>query len=126
MKKMDLINSIKPEFFVIVYEPNYKRMVPYNVIPYFIYEYEQTKKGKPKTLSEFKKFIEAKSQYRFWSRCQYEIIISDWPCQIATEKWDVHNQIMMNIDLITAILYNAVRFKKKFEKSNDTDSIQTE
>lgn len=126
MKKMDLINSIKPEFFVIIYEPNYKKMVPYNVIPYFIREYEQTKKGKPKTLSEFKKFVEAESQYMFWSRCQYEIILSDWPCQSSTEKWDVHNQIMMNIDLIAAVLYNAVKFKKKFEKSNDTDSIQTE
>ena len=44
--------------------------------------------------------------YQFWSRCEYEIILIDWPCQQKHEKWDVYKQIMMNIDIVTDILYD--------------------
>jgi hypothetical protein len=42
----------------------------------------------------------------FWSRCEWEIILMDWPCQRHEEKWDVHRQISMNIDIIVDILMN--------------------
>ena len=38
--------------------------------------------------------------YMWWSRCQYEILISDWPSQRNIEKWDIHKQVMMNIEVI--------------------------
>jgi hypothetical protein len=54
----------------------------------------------------FKDFITNSSQYQFWSRCEYEIICHGWPAQKKEHKLDVHEQIMMNIDTVTEILYN--------------------
>lgn len=95
-------------FNVIIYDPNHKKFVPYNVIPYFVQAYEELKEKKykklPKTFEEFKEFVKDESLYQFWSRCEYEIILKDWPCGQKEEKWDVYGQIMMNIDLITRLL----------------------
>lgn len=95
-------------FSVIIYDPNHKKFVPYNVIPYFVRAYKELKEKKykkvPKTFEEFKKFVRDEGMYQFWSRCEYEIILVDWPCQKTEEKWDVFEQIMMNIDIITNIV----------------------
>ena len=94
-------------FYVIVYDINRKTFVPYDIIPYLekCY-YEET--NKPKTLEEFKDFVKNQSMYRWWSRCEYEIILESWPSTNVNEKWDVHRQVMMNIDIITSILMNNV------------------
>ena len=56
---------------------------------YFDNCYKKLSKPKrPQSFDEFKKFIISESKYMFWARCQYEIILSDWPCQISKEKWD--------------------------------------
>lgn len=112
-------NQQKPPtiFNVLVYDFNKAKIIPYNIIPYFVSEYKNTKQGKPKTYEEFKEFIKSKSLYRFWSRCEYEIIVSGWPVTKNNEKWDVHEQIMMNIDVITNILMKIVKSKY------DTDSL---
>ena len=90
-------------FNVINYNFNKQKFGAYNVMPYFIRCYEEEKK-KPKTFEEFKQFIKKESRYQFWGRCEYEIILVDWPCQKIEEKWDVYDQIMMNLDIITDIV----------------------
>lgn len=94
-------------FYVIVYDINRKTFVPYDVIPYLekCY-YEET--NKPKTLEEFKYFVKNQSMYHWWSRCEYEIILESWPNTNVNEKWDVHRQVMMNIDIITSMLMDNV------------------
>lgn len=90
-------------FKVINYDINRQKFEAYDIMPYLIECYKKEKK-KPKTFEEFKDFIEKQSLYMYWSRCQYEIILVDWPCQKVEEKWDVYDQIMMNIDVITDIV----------------------
>lgn len=104
MKKM-----FKP-FYTIIYNINKKRFEPYDVMPYLIEEYkkEVKKKKQPITFDEFKKFIEGSSMYMYWSRCQYEIILTSWPNEDNQEKIDVHKQIMMNINLVTEVLMDNV------------------
>ena len=51
--------------------------------------------------------------YQWWSRCEYEIIISDWPPSGKEEKWDVYKQIEMNLDLITRVLEKEIKSNKK-------------
>ena len=63
--------------------------------------YKKIKKNKPKTFDEIKEFIINESRYRFWSRCEYEVIITGWPKQKREVKIDIFNQIMENIDVIT-------------------------
>ena len=121
------------EFNVIVYNINSKEFKSYNIIPYLVSRYNKKEK-KPKTFDEFKEFIKNESMYQWWSRCEYEIILSPWPYVSSPserydkkgendieawkehwkkhlkecEKIDVHYQVMMNIDVITALLIDGV------------------
>lgn len=94
-------------FNVIVYDFNKQDFIPYDVMPYLVRCYNKAS-NKPKTFEEFKKFIERESKYQWWSRCEYEIILESWPNTNVNEKWDVHRQVMMNIDIITSILMDNV------------------
>ena len=96
------------QFNVIIYNFNRKKFEPYDIMDFFVEEYKE-EKNKPTTFATFKEFIERKSMWMFWSRCEYEIILSDWPPSGVEEKWDIHRQIMMNIDIITEILMENVK-----------------
>lgn len=96
------------QFNVIIYDINRKKFKPYDVMDFFVDEYNE-EENKPKTFDEFKEFVERKSMWRFWSRCEYEIILTDWPPSGVEEKWDIHRQILMNIDIVTEILMENVK-----------------
>ena len=80
---------------------------PCDVMPYFVREYLHSKE-KPQTFEEFKNFVIRKSHCEFWSRCEYEIILCGWPNENTQEKWDIHQQIMMNVNIVTEILMQNV------------------
>lgn len=94
-------------FYVLVYDFNRRTFVPYNVIPYLEKCYHE-KRNKPKTVEEFKSFITGCSAYQFEARCEYEIVLSDWPNKSTSKKIDVHFQILLNLDIITKILMEIV------------------
>ena len=62
---------------------NRKNFEPYNIMRYLIDSYKETKKNKwrktPETFEEFKVFVIDVSRYQFWSRCEYEILLGQWP-----------------------------------------------
>ena len=105
-------------FNVMVWDFNHDNLEYYDVLPYFKECYEKRverskEKGVninskyfkvPKTFDEFKEFVEDESQYQFWARCEYEMILHGWPVQKRDYKLDVHKQIMMNIDVVTKLL----------------------
>lgn len=93
------------QFNVIIHEFNRHKFEPYDILPHLRDKYE-AKKVKPKTFEEWKKFILDESMYQWWSRCEYEIILADWPCEKDKKKIDIHMQVEMNIDVITEILMN--------------------
>lgn len=66
------------KFNVIVHDFNSKKFKSYDVIPYFLNCYKK-ERPKPKTFEEIKNFIIRKSQYMFWSRCEWEILLAPWP-----------------------------------------------
>ena len=94
-------------FYVIHQDYNAKEFEPYDVMHYLVEQYKKVK-NKPKTKDEFIEFIKAESRYKWWSRCEYEIIIAGWPNENTREKWDIHEQVMMNIDIIADILIENV------------------
>lgn len=108
------------QFNVLIWDFNHDRLETYDVLPYFRKCFNEvvefSKKNKPdsnsdwwkipQTVDDFKEFIKRKSQYQFWSRCEYEMICHGWPVHKNEYKLDVHEQIMMNIDVIAEILYN--------------------
>lgn len=100
------------EFNTIIYDVNKRKFEAYDIMPYLIDEYKTTKKkDRPKTFDECKEFIKKWSMYRWWARCQYEIIIVDWPNQSHSEKWDIHKQVMMNLDTITEVFMDNLNVK---------------
>lgn len=94
-------------FNVIWWDFNKKEPEPYDIIPALVDAYKRAT-DKPKTSEEFWNFVRAESMYRWWSKCEYEIVIKDWPCEKYHQKWDIHKQVMMNIDIIVEILMEEV------------------
>ena len=93
-------------FNVIVYNFNTKKFVPYNMFTYLEREF---KKSSLKDMSKesLMSWILDKSRYMFWSRCEYEVILSPWPPnENVSRKIDVFEQIEMNIEVITDMFYN--------------------
>lgn len=105
------------KFNTIIYSPNSKKFIRYDVIPYFMDILRQCARkdnGKddcywkfPLNRDEFLEFIRRKGMNMFWSRCEYEIILSAWPPTKDHEeekKIDVWNQIEANIGSVCDIL----------------------
>ena len=99
--------QIVKEFNVCIYDCNRKKFVTYDIIPYLLRVYNEKEK-KPTTFEELKTFVKDESMYQFWARCEYEIILIDWPSQKTSKKIDVYEQIKMNLDTITNILINSI------------------
>ena len=106
------------KFNVLLWDFNQDKLEYYDVLPYLRDKYkEKVEFNKthvnndydfwkvPETFEEFKKFIKQESQYQFWSRCEYEMICHGWPVRKNDYKLDVHEQIMMNIDIVASILW---------------------
>lgn len=101
-------------FNVIAYDVNGREFEPYDVMPHLMNRYASTVKSrKPVTFDEFKNFVKSEGMHQWWSRCEYEVILSDWPPSGKEEKIDVWWQIEMNLDLITEILMENVKKSKK-------------
>lgn len=106
--------EMKPKrmFNVLLWGVNNKTLVTYDVLPYFRDEYKKcTKAKKPITEEQWTEFVSSKGMYRFWSRCEYEIIISPWPPEDINIKIDVWQQIKNNLAIVVQILME--EFNKK-------------
>lgn len=66
--------------------------------------------------------IKSELRYYFWSKCQWEIIISPWvgrkePCDI---KIDVFDQVMMNFDIFVDYVWkNRKELLSDYNKTSD-------
>lgn len=93
------------QFNVLTWDFNKKELSAKDVLPYFRQRYEKAKKDeRPKTLSEWKEFIRRWGMYMYWSRCEYEIIVSPWPTQDKSIKIDVWYQIEQNLGIVAEML----------------------
>ena len=99
-------------FYVINEDINSKKFVPYDVMPYLLECYDKAE-HKPITFKEFKTFIENKSRYMWWSRCEYEIVLQSWPTGKIEKKIDIYYQLMMNIDIVTETLISNINETKQ-------------
>lgn len=65
----------------------------------------------PKTRDDFKEWIENSIKYRYWGRCEYEIILSEWPNPKNNpgKKIDIYEQCMMNLDVITDLFLENIK-----------------
>lgn len=93
------------QFNVIYWDFNKENPSPYDVLPYFRRAYQECKKkDRPVNREQWKEFITKKGRYMYWARCEYEVIISQWPPTDKSYKIDIWQQIEANLDLITELL----------------------
>ena len=96
-------------FNVIIYNVNTRTFEPYDIMPYLINSYRKLKKEKkPSSLPEFKEFVDKECKYQFWARCEYEMILSDFPSEGTKTKVDIYEQVQMNLELIAEVLMQNV------------------
>ena len=70
------------------------------------------------TKEQLAKRINSILMYWFWSKCEWEMIIIDWPYNDTIQKSrpykvDVYDQIKPNIDIIVDLVWNYVEPKIK-------------
>ena len=77
--------------------------------------YKKYKTNKEEFLDEIDKSL----MYNYWSKCEWEIILSSWPPRedFNQEKIDVYNQIMINWDVFSEYIWNN---KKLIDKLKET------
>ncbi len=112
MKKVNLTWNVLLQDF------NAKKIIKYNVLDndYIIDSIKKAvKKREVSNYKEFKEFIKRKFMAQYWSRAEYEIMVSGLFDTDKPEKIDVWYQIEMNLDNIAEYLITKLKLDLKIE-----------
>lgn len=102
--------KVLPKFHVISWDINRKKVEYYDIFPYIIDCYKNVKnKEHFDTFDQCKAFIIKECRYRFWARCEYEIIVDGFPPFGKPQKIDIFDQVESNIDVITDLFINYLK-----------------
>ena len=120
--------TAKIEWYVLYYNINSRKLESINIISRKLIEdvYKQIKSGKITNKSNLREYLRKEFMYRYWSKSEYEILVTDWPPvtkKIDKESWvseksltkiDIYDQIKDNLDNITDlfILKMDIKFNK--------------
>ena len=115
--------SPEPVWNVFLEDFNGKNIVIYNVFHNYTFD-EQLKKEfrryvRHKDLEKLKTEIKSWAMYCFWSKCEYEIILTSFPEKkdFKEKKVDVYQQLMLNWDsFVEYILKNKAYFLRRESK----------
>jgi hypothetical protein len=112
------VPNIKPQYFedhkwnVYVFDVNRSIMKNYNIFTHrgFVKYLCEIYQKEALSAVDFQEEVRRELQYHFWSKCEYEIILTEWPphedlSKDVREKIDVYDQIMLNIDRFIEWLY---------------------
>ena len=85
-------------FKVMTFNFNKNVVEFYDIIPTFVNEIKNRKpyksgefdvyKHKPRTKQEVKDLVNRLGHYFYWSKCEWEIVVSSWPTSYDKEKFD--------------------------------------
>lgn len=94
----------KLEWYAFMQGFNDDKLVYTNVIRQDLIE--EVKKAIKKNLNydEIKEIVKTNLMYHYWSKSEYEVIVSSWAKKDFEEKIDVYYQLEPNIDRITQYL----------------------
>lgn len=89
------------EWYVYISDFNARKIKKYNIFNHYGFHndcIEIAKRGITK--EEFQEEIRRSLMYFYWSKCEWEIILSDFPSHkdFREEKVSVYDQIMMDFD----------------------------
>lgn len=96
----------KNKFYVILEEGCTGEFGYYDILPYLSQEWNELKpKKKEEAKKDLQEWVDKTLKYRFWSRCQYEVLLLPWPSsdRDRAKKVDVYWQASPNLELITRL-----------------------
>lgn len=125
------VPNIKPQYFedhkwnVYVFDCNRRSMKDYNIFRHsgFVKYLCEIYQKELLSAVDFQEEVRRELQYCFWSKCEYEIVLTEWPphedvSQDVREKIDVYDQITLNFDRFIEWLYTDYQeFWKDFREA---------
>ena len=106
-RKVDL------KWYVLFHDFNTDKIVKYNVLEHCDYLVDSVKKAIKKkevqTYNEFKDFISRKFKAQYWSRTEYELLVSGLVTRKEAEKIDIWYQLEMNLDNLCEYLIDKLK-----------------
>ena len=126
-KRMEKVKKLNLKWYALIHHYDQEKLDPYNVLyDDIVYRIDEVidKTGDYEQIKE-KARIELMSM--FWSRTEYEMIVSNWSGKDFKEKIDIWTQLYANLDLITEYLifklaprrYNKIMATRKCFMSNE-------
>ena len=95
---------------VYIEDFNNKRIEIYNVLNHggFLKDVQKAIKKFKNDKEAFEKEVKSSLMYYYWSKCEWEIILSSWPERkdFKEEKIDVYDQVMLNWDVFINYLWD--------------------
>jgi len=98
------------EWNVCIHDFNQRKFVKYNICnEYFMATMKDTAM-KCKSKEEFLKELKSECRYRYWSKCEWEIIIQEWTGRENPDeqKIDAYDQLEMNWDRFTEYVVSEI------------------
>lgn len=87
------------KWYVYYHDSNAQKIIKWNVFNHGSFKNEVDMILKEKLSKEvFSEKLRREAMYYFWSKCEYEIILSPWTGRADNIKMDIYDQIMMNWD----------------------------
>lgn len=105
------------EWYVYYYDMNSSQLKTFNIFNHrgFKNVIEEIFK-KYYSMEEFKKAVKSELMYYFWSKAEWEIVISDWFGKQVEKKIDVYDQVMLNWDRFIEWLYHELYYKFSYKE----------
>ena len=116
------------EWYVYYHDSNAQKIIKWNVFNHGTFKNEVNKILQEKLNKDnFSEKLKREVIYYFWSKCEYEIILSPWTGRADDIKIDVYDQIMMNFNSFVDYcwsfklesLENGAKFEMKFPSKLD-------
>ena len=107
------------EWYVYYHDSNAQKIIKWNVFNHGTFKNEVNKILQEKLNKEdFSEKLKREVMYYFWSKCEYEIILSPWTGRADDIKIDIYDQIMMNWNSFVGYVWS-LKNKDKGEKENE-------
>lgn len=108
------------EWYVYIENINRKCIEKYNIFEHYSF-LEDIKKAYKEADGNFQLFenkVKSSLTYYFWSKCEWEIILSDWPPSpekfgFKKEKVDVYSQVMLNWNIFINYVWDNIKENNK-------------
>ena len=108
-------------WFVYVENINKREIEKYNIFDHdsFMNDVKDAYKKYKDDFESFAEKVKHSLMYYFWSKCEWEIILSDWPPsdKFKEKKINVYDQIMLNWDIFINYVWKMSHMRKN-AKSN--------